>query len=922
MGATPVTTTRDLPHGRVDHALLAPPFPAPTGVLRTTSSSQDQSVLLQPAVRNPSPTSYQPQLAPAVHGLSLFQSYQPPSPPIYEDSGQFSPPPLPIPPPRGPEDSPPPPIETRTSEIIPTRSHVPGYPQSDDHSIPEVQSEMLHLPSQPLARSQLLSVPPLRAAQPWQSSKVDSDTAPTPTSNVPVVAAHDEARSSQRAFAQSDDVPIVHQEIMRSISVLPSQSSAPTRSRQKVTVEDVPEDSLPMLTKGIPTSVPLTPLASVSRPLQLSQNTSIPNTHSTSKFAVVDPPGHRSSPPSRSKDPLLHRNIEPSAMPAAPPMPPPTPAAAPTFTRFPYSAPLTQPTFSSSSQVAPAQRATSHTVPRTSQRAAEILQANKLSLSTGTNPGATGSVSTATDQHQPPNIASVQGPWVSRLVNAPTTTAPHLNTSAVSATKVAAPTTTLGPVVGVSALHASGQSTSTQPPSAPDPFKHQPSRPGPLSIPPLDTTSATVTSTIAGKNAYAEQPIVDSRDVTSSATRNAPSHIYPASARPGPSSATIQQTHVAPAQSSIHSRTVSFPITSLSSAAQKPPSPRKYPQPISSTTVSTQPFPSRPPAPESQPARVPVSEHLSTPAPVRSVRPSPPDPTNDSDTLKTPSSIAPSPMLNPDTVPQSMAVPMRTRQLSTDSKDDRKKGLFGLFRTRTLSLKSSDPPPVSSAPRTSLDQGRTHPDTTVVPSIAMPAPRGATSTSILKELHSLPPPAASTATRTGTQSKFPGRAPDPITMPPPTRRTREHRETTTHLFTPFKFLHSKRNRTVSAASLDVCDGNTAVSIIFSFRRAIKHTRGQTNTVVGSPDHSTVSQAQPLPALMLPGVRDPLVATSEWREREEADRRERKTHRVRRPGVTFDLEEEPPSPAPGTSSKRKKLVRRPSGRAPTPGPPRG
>ena len=97
--------------------------------------------------------------------------------------------------------------------------------------------------------------------------------------------------------------------------------------------------------------------------------------------------------------------------------------------------------------------------------------------------------------------------------------------------------------------------------------------------------------------------------------------------------------------------------------------------------------------------------------------------------------------------------------------------------------------------------------------------------------------------------------------------------------------------------------------------------GQTNTVIGSPDHSAISQAQPLPHIIPPGVRDPLVATSQWRDREEAERRERRTHRIRRPGVTFDLEEEPPSPAPG-AARRKRLVRRPSGRTPTPGPPRG
>lgn len=93
-------------------------------------------------------------------------------------------------------------------------------------------------------------------------------------------------------------------------------------------------------------------------------------------------------------------------------------------------------------------------------------------------------------------------------------------------------------------------------------------------------------------------------------------------------------------------------------------------------------------------------------------------------------------------------------------------------------------------------------------------------------------------------------------------------------------------------------------------------------MIGSPDHSALGQAQPLPPIIPPGIRDPLIAASEWRDREEADRRERRAYRIRRPGVTFDLEEEPPSPAPGTANKRKRLIRRPSGRAPTPGPPRG
>ncbi|KAG8217803.1 hypothetical protein J3R82DRAFT_5967 [Butyriboletus roseoflavus] len=939
VGATPVTMARDLPQGRVDHALLAPPFPAPTRTSRTTSSSRDQpSQPPQPAVQNTSSTSHQPQLAPAVHAPSLFQSYRPPSLPVPGDDGQLSPPPLPIPPPRGPEDSPPPPIESRSSEIIPTRSQSDGHPQSYVHSFPEVQSEMFHIPTQPSAPPQLSSTPPPRATQPWPPSKLDSNTVPTSTSNGSVAGAHADARFSEPAVAQPDDVQVAHQEIMGPIPVLPSQLSTPaTRARLKVTIEDEPEDS-PMLSKAIPMSVPtISSSVPVSRPVQPPQNTTIANVNPTSKSAAVDQSGHKSLPHSRSKDLSFHRGAESSTMPATPPMPPPT-SAAPTSTRMPSSAPPAQPTFFPIAQGTPPQRATSHIVSsRTYQRTAEMSQPSKSSTSAGTNPVATGSVNKSTPapvqttynpanavggQHQLVNGTNAQGFLASRAANPSTTTVPHPSTSATaSMTKAAAHTTTTGsgPPVGGLGLHIYAPSTSitTKPPSAPDPLRQQPNRSGAFLIPSLDTTSTTVMTTAAAKNAHQEQPIIDStrpRDVTSSATRNLPpsSHIYPTSARPGTSSAMTQHTHVTPTQPSTHHRVVSLPITQPSSAVQKPPSPRKYSQPISSTTVSTQPFPSRPPAPEPQSARAPASGHVFTPAPVRSARLPPLDRTNDSDMLNTPSSIAPSPMLNPDTsngVPQSTAVPIRARQSSTDSKDDKKKpsGLFGLFRARTLSSKAADPPVVSTVTRASPDEGKVHPDASATGFTAVPAPRGMTLTSVLKESNSAPPPATTASTRAASQSKIKGRILDPIAVPPPPMQVaREHKDPTPHIFTPFKFLtmHSKRNRTVSAASLDVCDGNTA-----------------TNTVIGSPDHSTVSQVQPLPPIIPPGIRDPLIATSEWRDREEAERRERRTHRIRRPGVTFDVEEEPPSPAPG-AMKRKKLIRRPSGRAATPGPPRG
>lgn len=92
-------------------------------------------------------------------------------------------------------------------------------------------------------------------------------------------------------------------------------------------------------------------------------------------------------------------------------------------------------------------------------------------------------------------------------------------------------------------------------------------------------------------------------------------------------------------------------------------------------------------------------------------------------------------------------------------------------------------------------------------------------------------------------------------------------------------------------------------------------------MIGSPAHSTVSQVQPLPPMVPPPSRDPMVATSQWRDREEAEQKRRKKSRPR-PGVTFDVEEDPPDPYPGAIGRQKgaRLVRRKTGRSATPGPP--
>ena len=68
---------------------------------------------------------------------------------------------------------------------------------------------------------------------------------------------------------------------------------------------------------------------------------------------------------------------------------------------------------------------------------------------------------------------------------------------------------------------------------------------------------------------------------------------------------------------------------------------------------------------------------------------------------------------------------------------------------------------------------------------------------------------------------------------------------------------------------------------------------QTNTVVDPPAQSTVSPAPFALVAPLP-KRDPIRAAGEWRDRE-AERHEKKHGKIHRPGVTWDLGEDPQSP---------------------------
>ncbi|KAG2078040.1 hypothetical protein BDR04DRAFT_444011 [Suillus decipiens] len=319
--------------------------------------------------------------------------------------------------------------------------------------------------------------------------------------------------------------------------------------------------------------------------------------------------------------------------------------------------------------------------------------------------------------------------------------------------------------------------------------------------------------------------------------------LYPASHRHATPVSTNQQpshsTHPIP-----HHRTVSLPTpqpVSTSNTNPRPSSPRKISQPLLSSATSTQPFPSSSqgnvlsrPSKTAEPSwasRVAVSGHPSTPAPSRAHLP----PTmnrafsHESEILMTPSSIAPSMPKTPQTPQTSFnsplhvaAPPTRQRQMSTESKESKKKTggfLGGLFRT--MSGSGSSKPlesPAARSPKLSMEQHKS-------PVIVAPPMQHSKSSSSPNE--SKDKAVASALPAHTVQTAL---APSSVSVQPkvPKDRTRKHPEMTTssshpprdrkhpssNVFSPFSFLTSKRNRTMSGASLDVCDGNTAVCMIF------------------------------------------------------------------------------------------------------------
>ena len=399
----------------------------------------------------------------------------------------------------------------------------------------------------------------------------------------------------------------------------------------------------------------------------------------------------------------------------------------------------------------------------------------------------------------------------------------------------------------VTAAQTTGTSHPQSLPNGETHMKPHSSRPivPPVTIPQGPNVRAVVNA-VNAKSQVQDPPIPNDstryRGFLSSASRyaSAMNPLYPATHRQ-PIPAINNQQSKPPLSNSFH-RTVSLPqpIPSFN-ANPRPPSPRKFSQPlVNSNATSTQPFPttsSQANAPsrsakaaEPSWSRVAVSGHPSTPAPSRAPLPPAINRTfsQESEVLLTPSSIAPSmpktPQMSFSSVSQAAAPAMRQRQVSTDSRESKKKpgGFFGgLLRTMSGSRPLDSPaapspvktfiggqksptvaaPPIqqSKSSSSAVKQSR---ENTMAPTAAhrvqtQTAPNPLTSTSV--QPHA---PRAKTRTKVA----------DPVAVPPPQPSREQKQPSSTSVFSQFMFL-SKRKRTVSGASVDVCDGSNTVCMI-------------------------------------------------------------------------------------------------------------
>ncbi|KAH8833815.1 hypothetical protein DL96DRAFT_1810201 [Flagelloscypha sp. PMI_526] len=253
---------------------------------------------------------------------------------------------------------------------------------------------------------------------------------------------------------------------------------------------------------------------------------------------------------------------------------------------------------------------------------------------------------------------------------------------------------------------------------------------------------------------------------------------------------------------------------------------------------------------------------------------------SDESLLKTPSSLAKS--LLPVNNPSRTSIPA---SLSSQA-EGKKKGILGIFKSSKAAESPSGSPYEIWHPPSKDDSGEkdharrrsTKPRTRFE--------EGDLSSSGEEGLVQI-----ATALANGRRAPPPAPIPIPIPIHATGGGNGRGRSPNNKVFTPFKYLTTKRNRTMSAASVEAVDGTA-------------------NNTVGSPTasmHSTQNPPQP------PPLRDPQQATWEWRDRGEADALAR--HDLRkgrfRPGVVFDVPQE---------IHEDKHTRVPRGRLRTPPPP--
>ncbi|KAG6890470.1 hypothetical protein C0992_001517 [Termitomyces sp. T32_za158] len=293
--------------------------------------------------------------------------------------------------------------------------------------------------------------------------------------------------------------------------------------------------------------------------------------------------------------------------------------------------------------------------------------------------------------------------------------------------------------------------------------------------------------------------------------------------------------HVLPSSSQLSQPSLQTPSPSVSYSAKQRSASRNHGKTATQSTAAVYPSKS---SPDQQGATAPnvlikptaLQQSISTASSL------PPDralsrnkrevsrrPSEDSVLLRTPSSLTPT-ALKPSTSRTSIPASFSSQASS------KKRGLFSMFRSKLSPSPDQGVESQKHAPRKLRKEAK---------------PRAESFSDVA------PPPEIKITPTVSSRAKAPSIM-VPITVQPGTERKSPNK-----VFTPFRYLTTKKNRRVSQASLEAQDGTA-----------------------------------PLP-IQVPPLRDVLAATQEWRRMEAAEVREVTGGKMRRarPGVVFDVAED-------------------------------